>query len=124
MSLTDRAFSVGRESSRMGVRLCESCVGAEVAIRERLGALPSRVTVAGAIQVPPDGRPIVLGADAQTIGGYAVVAHVIGADLPILAQLRPGDAVRFAVVSMESARAALEAQRRAIAKVRARVLHA
>ena len=53
--------------------------------------------------MPPDGQPIVLMADAQTIGGYPQAAHVISVDLPLVAQLRPGDRVRFAEVPLEDA---------------------
>ena len=58
----------------------------------------------GALQVPPDGQPIVLLADAQTIGGYPQVAHVATVDLPLVAQLRPGDTVRFQMISHAEAR--------------------
>ena len=61
----------------------------------------------GAIQVPPDGRPIVMLADRPVTGGYRVPACVIGADVGRVAQLRTGDAVRFASVSIEQARDAL-----------------
>ena len=57
----------------------------------------------GTAQVPPDGQPILLLADAQTIGGYPRLAHVISVDLPLAAQLRPGDRVRFAEVTLEQA---------------------
>ncbi len=47
--------------------------------------------VTGAVQVPPDGRPIILMPDHATVGGYPVACCVIAADLPILGQLAPGD---------------------------------
>jgi antagonist of KipI len=72
----------------------------------------------GTIQVPPDGLPIVLLADAQTIGGYPQVAYVITVDLPIMAQLRPGDEVRFVVVTLENARELMAAQERALGLLR------
>ena len=59
------------------------------------GELPSEATLPGALQVPPDGRPILLGPDAPVTGGYPVIAVVLDADLDAVAQLRPGDAVRF-----------------------------
>ena len=62
-----------------------------------------------------DGRPVVLGVDGQTIGGYPKVAHVIRADLDRLAQLRPGEKVRFVRVTVEEAEAA--------ARERAAALH-
>jgi antagonist of KipI len=54
----------------------------------------------GTVQVIPDGSPLILMADAQTTGGYPRIAQVIDADLPILAQKRPGDKIRFREVSI------------------------
>jgi biotin-dependent carboxylase-like uncharacterized protein len=65
----------------------------------------SQAVLPGAIQVPPDGQPIILGWDGPVTGGYPLIAGLISADLPRLAQLRPGDSVRFATVTVESARA-------------------
>ena len=56
--------------------------------------------VTGAVQVPPDGQPVVLLCDHATVGGYPVVATVVRADLGVLGQLRPGDAVRFEAVDL------------------------
>ena len=70
----------------------------------------------GAVQVPGDGAPLVLMADRQPTGGYPKIAHVIGADLPALAQKRPGEALRFAAVSLEDAIAARRARARALAE--------
>jgi allophanate hydrolase subunit 2 len=61
----------------------------------------------GAVQVPPNGEPVILLADHQTTGGYGVPAVVASADLWRVAQLRPGDEVRFALVSVDEAVAAL-----------------
>jgi allophanate hydrolase subunit 2 len=59
--------------------------------------------VPGCIQVPPDGQPILMMADAPTTGGYPKIATVVTADLPLLAQLVPGEGrVRFRPVSVES----------------------
>jgi allophanate hydrolase subunit 2 len=66
------------------------------------------------VQVPGSGLPIVLGVDAQTIGGYAKIATVIGADLPRLAHLRPGDLLRFEAVTRERALAARRALQAAL----------
>jgi len=65
----------------------------------------------GAIQVPSDGRPIVLSADHQTTGGYRVAGVVISADRPILGQLQPGDPVRFVETDAATAVAALHDRR-------------
>jgi antagonist of KipI len=80
--------------------------------------LASTTVVPGTIQVPPDGQPIVLMADAQTIGGYPQVAHVISVDLPLLAQLRPGDAVRFREVTLAEAHQLATVRKRTLAMLR------
>ncbi len=84
----------------MGLRL----KGAPLA--RRPGELVSEAVAPGAVQVANDGLPIVLGVDGQTIGGYPKVAHVVRADLDLLAQLRPGDRVRFVRASADEAEAA------------------
>ena len=70
----------------------------------------------GAIQIPGDGAPLVLMADRQPTGGYPKIAHVIGADLPALAQKRPGEDIRFTQASLEEAVAARRARARALAE--------
>jgi KipI family sensor histidine kinase inhibitor len=60
--------------------------------------------ITGAIQLPPDGNPIILMPDHATTGGYRVVACVIAADLPLLGQLGPGDTVAFTYVDRPTAR--------------------
>ncbi|WP_316977439.1 5-oxoprolinase subunit C family protein [Shumkonia mesophila] len=57
----------------------------------------------GSVQVIGSGQPIIMLADRQTTGGYAKIATVISADLPVLAQCRPGNAVRFRAVGVEEA---------------------
>jgi len=98
-------YRVGRDSDRMGLRL------EGPALKHRGGAdIVSDGVAPGAIQVPGSGQPIVLFVDAQTVGGYAKIATVIRADLPRLAQLRPGAELRFAAVTRAQAFAALHAQ--------------
>lgn len=94
-------FGVTGKSNRMGLRLSAFKVGVDDQ-REMV----SEAVAAGAVQVPPDGAPIVLGVDRQTLGGYPKIANVITADLPRLAQLPPGARVRFAEVSQSEAQAA------------------
>lgn len=96
-------FRVAAASDRRGLRLAGPRVSHESA------DLPSQGVLPGAIQVPPDGQPIILGWDGPVTGGYPVVAGVITADWPRLAQLRPGDAVRFVTVEQERARQLAEA---------------
>ena len=102
-ALCGSTWTVSRAADRTGLRLEGSRIqhaprGAEVA---SLG-LP-----AGAVQVPPDGLPIVMLADRPVTGGYAVLACVARADLPRLAQLGPGDPVRFGAIRADEAIAAL-----------------
>lgn len=91
--LISQAWRVSPQSDRVGARL-EPADGAP--LRPRDGDLPSEGMVAGAIQVPPSGEPVLFGADHPVTGGYPVIAVVVHADLPRAAQLRPGDVVRFA----------------------------
>jgi antagonist of KipI len=94
------AYRVAPASDRMGLRL----EGPPLALPKR--ELVSEPVAPGAVQITNHGRPIVLGVDGQTIGGYPKIAHVISADLDLLGQLRPGDAVRFVRVTEAEAEAA------------------
>ena len=78
------------------------------AIRNSLGMLPSEAGCPGAIQIPGDGLPITLMADAPTVGGYPKIAVVSEADLPILAQRRPGESIRFQLITIEQSQRALK----------------
>ncbi|MBI1285770.1 MAG: 5-oxoprolinase/urea amidolyase family protein [Thiobacillus sp.] len=91
-------FGVDASSDRRGLRLAGSAVTHERA------DLPSQGVLPGAIQIPPDGRPIILGWDGPVTGGYPVIAGVISADLPKVAQLCPGDAVQFMTTEIAAAR--------------------
>lgn len=84
------SWKVSRASDRMGYRL-----EADAPVVAPAADLPSEAACVGAIQVPPDGIPIVLMADGPTVGGYPKIAVVITVDLPILAQKLPGEGVRF-----------------------------
>ena len=63
--------------------------------RARDDELPSEPMTPGAVQVPPEGRPVILMADGPVTGGYPVVAVVTDAALDLLAQARPGTRIRF-----------------------------
>jgi len=91
-TLTDSSWTLAQSSDRVGVRLH----GPQLA-RRITGELPSEPTLPGAIQVPPDGQPIVLGPDAPVTGGYPVIAVLASGQLSRLGQARPGDDVRFIV---------------------------
>jgi antagonist of KipI len=96
--LTSDAFVVSADSDRMGVRFDEP----ELRRNDDVD-LVSEAVAPGTIQVPPNGRPILLLGDCQTIGGYPKIAHVITVDLPLAAQLRAGDRVRFSEVPIADA---------------------
>src|SRR6266545_1435029 len=89
-TFTTATYAVSPLSDRIGARL----TGPPLA-RTSTGELPSEGIVLGAVQVPPDGQPLVLLANHPTTGGYPVIAVVDEADLPLLAQARPGSTVTF-----------------------------
>jgi antagonist of KipI len=112
-SLMTSAYAVTTDSDRMGVRL----LGAELQ-RTESGDLLSEAVAPGTIQVPPNGQPILLLGDCQTIGGYPKIAHVITVDLPMAAQLSSGDTVRFEVVRLAEAETLLREREEAFARFR------
>lgn len=89
-TLCGTPYTVSPLSNRVGVRLA----GASLQ-RARTGELPSEGIVLGAVQVPANGQPLVFLADHPPTGGYPVIAVVDAADLPLLAQARPGATVTF-----------------------------
>ncbi|TXS46047.1 biotin-dependent carboxyltransferase [Streptomyces sp. uw30] len=92
-AFTSRVYRVSPSSNRIGLRT-EGPALERALTRE----LPSEGVVLGAVQVPPDGRPVVFLADHPTTGGYPVIAVVRAADLPAAAQAVPGTPVRFVAV--------------------------
>lgn len=102
-------FAIGARSDRMALQL------EGPRLRHRAGHdIVSDGIVMGAIQVPGDGRPFVLMADRQPTGGYPKIACVISADLPALAQKRPGETLRFTRVDAAAAARALAERRDAL----------
>jgi antagonist of KipI len=96
-------YSIGPASDRMGLRM----VGQALVRPKR--EMISEPVCPGTVQVTNDGQCIILGIDGQTIGGYPKIAQIVQADLDILGQLRPGDTIRFHLVSIaEAETAALE----------------
>ncbi|MFF5498818.1 biotin-dependent carboxyltransferase family protein [Streptomyces aquilus] len=89
-AFTSRTFRVSPASNRIGLRTDGPALD-----RARPGELPSEGMVLGAVQVPPDGRPVVFLADHPTTGGYPVIAVVRTEDLSAAAQAVPGTPVRF-----------------------------
>lgn len=97
-------YTVTPQMDRMGMRL----EGKALVHRTPACAdIVSDGVTPGAIQVPGNGQPIILLADCQTVGGYPKIATVISADLPRLAQLKPGQTLRFCAVDAREAKAAL-----------------
>jgi KipI family sensor histidine kinase inhibitor len=96
-------YVLSPRSDRRGLRL----EGPRVELT-RSADLPPEGVAPGSVQIPGDGLPIVLGPDGPVTGGYPRVASVIGADLPLLAQARPGRRIRFARATLAEA---LEARR-------------
>ncbi len=99
-------YAVSPQSDRMGKRL----TGPALTFAPGRGAdITSDGMAAGAIQVPGSGEPIVMLPDRATVGGYAKLGVVVGADISRFARLKPGAPVRFARVTVEEAEAALHA---------------
>lgn len=115
-SLWRDSFVVSARSDRMGYRFSENRL-----VAETTADLLSEATAIGTLQLPPDGDPILLMADSAPTGGYARIAHVITADLPLAAQLRPGQRVHFKETTLQTAHALLRQQRNDIEKALLRI---
>ncbi|WP_198942840.1 5-oxoprolinase subunit C family protein [Actinophytocola xanthii] len=89
-TLTGSRYEVTADSNRVGLRLAGPALD-----RAREGELPSEGMVAGSVQVPPSGQPVLFLADHPITGGYPVIAVLRSADLPVIAQARPGQGIRF-----------------------------
>jgi 5-oxoprolinase (ATP-hydrolysing) subunit C len=117
-ALCDAPWTVSPTSSRAGIRLTGRSMDGG------LGRLTSLPMMWGAVQLPPDGEPIVLLVDAPTVGGYPVIAVVASVDRGVSGQLGAGDAVRFIVVSHENARAAELTRRERLSEAAAKIASA
>jgi allophanate hydrolase subunit 2 len=100
--LTRQMYLVSARSSRQGIRL----EGQPLAKTDGFDVLSCGVC-AGCVQLTNDGMPVILLAEHQTTGGYAVAVTVVSAHLPDAAQLRPGDQVRFTPMTQPEAALAL-----------------
>jgi antagonist of KipI len=112
-ALVEAPFTVTLDSDRMAARLD----GPDLP-RLDSSDLLSEAVATGTLQVPPNGQPILLLGDCQTMGGYPKIAHVITIDLPIAAQLWPGDPVRFHEVSLTEAQGLLREREEDFARFR------
>ncbi len=113
-ALVGRQWTVSPVGDRTGARLD----GEPIPTDETAATLISTGVLPGAIQILPSGLPIVLLADAPTIGGYPVPAVVARADLAIVAQRQPGDDVSFMIVEAEAARLATRDRRNELERTR------
>lgn len=91
-------YTCSQSSDRMGIRL-----DGPVLEMKNFEGLISDGIVAGAIQVPGQGLPIILLKDHQTSGGYPKIATVISTDLPVLGRVRPGQKLKFSKVEVDEA---------------------
>jgi antagonist of KipI len=107
-ALLSRPFRISPDSERMGYRL----QGPDILMTQPRQMI-SEATTFGTIQVPAGGQPIVLMADRQTTGGYPKIAYVATIDLPLLAQMGPGDKVEFELITLEAAQTLDTARSRA-----------
>lgn len=94
------SYTVSNEADRMGLRLS----GAPIEHVNGAG-ISSEGIAAGSVQVPGSGLPIILMADRQTVGGYTKIATIISADLPRVAQLKPGAVISFVAIDVDQAQA-------------------
>ena len=104
-------YEISGQSDRMGYRL-----EGEPVFYEDTVDIISDAIVPGAIQIPSNGKPIILMADRQTTGGYAKIGAVISADLPRLAQMGPGAVIHFKEVSVEEAQELFAKERKEMIK--------
>ena len=98
----EQSYAISNASDRMGYRLNGPLLERKSAVE----LLSSAVTF-GTVQVPPEGIPIVLMADHQTTGGYPRIVQVIGVDLPLLAQISPGQKITFELITLAQAQSLL-----------------
>jgi len=106
-SFSEHWFQITNEADRMGYRLAGQKLFANTEEQ-----LVSSAVSFGTIQLLPKGQLIILMADHQTTGGYPRIAHIISAHLPILAQKKPNDVVRFKLTSLEEAQKKLVKQKK------------
>jgi len=100
---TNSRYTVAPQSDRTGIRLHGPLVEKKSDTAE---SIISEGLIAGCIQVPGDGKPIIILGETVT-GGYRKIATVVSADLPQLGQIKPGDEVLFEPISMDAAQRAL-----------------
>jgi len=113
MSLLTHAFSVGMKSNRMGIQIEGPTLN-----RYQKQELLSTAVCPGTIQVTSGGSLILLLADCQTTGGYPRIAQVTAVDLPLCAQLKPGNRIEFEEISLENAELLYIEQEKSIQQIK------
>jgi antagonist of KipI len=106
-------FLISGQSDRMGYRL----IAKPLTMQQPVELISSAVD-AGIIQLLPDGNSIILMADHQTTGGYPRIASILKADLPRLAQMKPGQSIKFMIVSLQQAETAFMAMQQLLKEIR------
>lgn len=102
-AFSESTYTMSQDSDRTGIRL----EGPEIRCKPNVEAsIVSEGVIAGSIQIPGDGKPIIILGETVT-GGYRKIATVISADLPLLGQIKPGDGIQFEAVSLAGAHLAL-----------------
>lgn len=102
-SFLSASYKMSSDSDRTGIRLQGPVIRQKPDIQT---SIISEGVIAGSVQIPGDGKPIIILGETVT-GGYRKIATIISADLPLLGQIKPGDTLRFTAVSLEEARQAL-----------------
>lgn len=115
--LVNENFKISEKSDRMGFRL----QGENIAPIESADIISEPLAL-GSIQVPNDGNPIILLNDKQTVGGYTKIATVCAADLPILAQKKPNETIKFEWITVEAATEKLKQKEQEFNKKQKQVL--
>jgi antagonist of KipI len=109
------AYRMSPQSDRTGIRLDGPVIDRKPEIQE---SIISEGVISGSIQIPGDGKPIIILGETVT-GGYRKIATVISADLPLLGQIKPGDEIRFEAISQKAALCALRGMEDKIREFRA-----
>jgi 5-oxoprolinase (ATP-hydrolysing) subunit C len=117
-ALFEKSWMVTAQSNRMGLRLQGDSLRQHDPTDQPSSRQLSTGVLPGLIQVPPDGQPILLAADAQTIGGYPAIASIISADLWQLAYMTSGTRVRFAQISLAEAHGLARHQQQQMLRLR------
>ena len=102
-SFLSASYKMSSDSDRTGIRLQGPVIRQKPDIQT---SIISEGVIAGSVQIPGDGKPIIILGETVT-GGYRKIATIISADLPLLGQIKPGDTLRFTAVSLEEAHQAL-----------------